>query len=136
MKMNKEQRCALIERIKKEARAKNNAAEQAVIESYVPSEEYIKYKQIGEKHQKLAKQLFSKYKAVQANCYCSADFGKGESNYVASRIQTIEQEEAINAVRVDYDFSNLENDLILGELDGVSVEHMVSEALNKYAVKA
>lgn len=137
MKLNKEQRAALIARIESIAYDKIKQQEKEICTAYTPSEKVIEFKKQLEKTAREVNKLFDLRFGVGSSeklNYCCSRYTEADIKRFIKDFEEEEIEEAFRSIP-RYNFSNLENDLILNELDGVCVDDVVTTALTKYLVK-
>lgn len=137
MKLNKEQRAALIARIESIGHDKIEQQKEKIRAAYIPSEKVIEFKRQLKKAVKEINKLFDLRFGEDSSEKLSYYHSRYTEADIKRFIKDFEEEEIQEAFRSvpRYDFSNLENDLILNELDGVCVDDIVTTALTKYLAK-
>ena len=130
--MTRDQRYALVKRIKEEGRKLNENAQAAIKASYIPSERYLQVVRIVNTYYTAAKKLV-KLRDELGHSYPSIQINAGDQ--ILDKLQAFEQEEQLKAAEIKFDFSNLESDIVLQGIDGMpSIEVFITNALNKYKV--
>ena len=132
LKMTREQRIALMSRIREEAKQLQNKAIEAVKATYIPSERYLKLVKTSNTYYKAAKQLQTVRNEIEENY---PQFHPTAGNDLLDKIQKLEQKEQLEAAKIDFNFNNLESDLIHQEIEGTSIEELIAKSLTKYRIK-
>lgn len=139
MKLNKEQRLALVTRIKQLAKEEQNKFIEQVEKAWMPSDNYVALKKQLKKLQKetdKALEIINKHYNNSDNriVRISYEHDGYTDKYIDNYLKRIEEFE-INKLcknKPKFDFTYLENDIILATIDGESVDEIVKNALTKY----
>lgn len=139
MKLNKEQRLALVTRIKQLAKEEQNKFIEQVEKAWMPSDNYVTLKKQLKKLQKetdKALEIINKHYNNSDNriVRIGYDHDSYTDKYIDEYLKRIERFE-INQLcenKPKFDFTYLENDIILATIDGESVDEIVKNALTKY----
>lgn len=139
MKLNKEQRLALVTRIKQLAKEEQNKFVEQVKKAWMPSDNYIALKKQLKKLQKetdKALELINKHYNNSDNRIVRIGYEHDgyTDKYIDNYLKRIEEFE-INKLcknKPKFDFTYLENDIILATIEGESIDEMVKNALTKY----
>lgn len=139
MKLNKEQRLALVTRIKQLAKEEQNKFVEQVKKAWMPSDNYIALKKQLKKLQKetdKALELINKHYNNSDNCIVRIgyDHDSYTDKYIDEYLKRIEgfEIDQLCENKPKFDFTYLENDIILATIDGESVDEIVKNALTKY----
>lgn len=139
MKLNKEQRLALVTRIKQLAKEEQNKFIEQVEKAWMPSDNYIALKKQLKKLQKetdKALELINKHYNNSDNCIVRIgyDHDSYTDKYIDEYLKRIEgfEIDQLCENKPKFDFTYLENDIILATIDGESVDEIVKNALTKY----
>lgn len=139
MKLNKEQRLALVTRIKQLAKEEQNKFIEQVEKAWIPSDNYIALKKQLKKLQKetdKALELINKHYNNSDNCIVRIgyDHDSYTDKYIDEYLKRIEgfEIDQLCENKPKFDFTYLENDIILATIDGESVDEIVKNALTKY----
>lgn len=139
MKLNKEQRLALVTRIKQLAKEEQNKFVEQVKKAWMPSDNYIALKKQLKKLQKetdKALELINKHYNNSDNCIVRIgyDHDSYTDKYIDEYLKRIEgfEIDQLCKNKPKFDFTYLENDIILATIDGESVDEIVKNALTKY----
>lgn len=139
MKLNKEQRLALVTRIKQLAKEEQNKFIEQVEKAWIPSDNYVALKKQLKKLQKETDKALE----IINNHYNNSDnrivrIGYNHDSYTDKYIdECLKQIERFEIDQLcenkpKFDFTYLENDIILATIDGESVDEIVKNALTKY----
>lgn len=139
MKLNKEQRLALVTRIKQLAKEEQSKFIEQVEKVWMPSDNYVALKKQLKKLQKetdKALEIINKHynnsdnRIVRIGCNHDSYTDK----YIDECLKQIERFEIDELCenKPKFDFTYLENDIILATIDGESVDEIVKNALTKY----
>lgn len=139
MKLNKEQRLALVTRIKQLAKEEQNKFIEQVEKAWMPSDNYVALKKQLKKLQKetdKALEIINKHYNNSDNRIVRIGYNHDSytDKYIDEYLKQIERFE-INQLcenKPKFDFTYLENDIILATIDGESVDEIVKNALTKY----
>ena len=139
MKLNKEQRLALVTRIKQLAKEEQNKFVEQVEKAWMPSDNYVALKKQLKKLQKetdKALEIINKHYNNSDNRIVRIGYNHDSytDKYIDEYLKQIERFE-INQLcenKPKFDFTYLENDIILATIDGESVDEIVKNALTKY----
>ena len=139
MKLNKEQRLALVTRIKQLAKEEQNKFVEQVKKAQMPSDNYIALKKQLKKLQKetdKALEIINKHYNNSDNRIVRIGYNHDSytDKYIDEYLKQIEEFE-INKLcknKPKFDFTYLENDIILATIEGESIDEMVKNALTKY----
>lgn len=139
MKLNKEQRLALVTRIKQLTKEEQNKFIEQVEKAWMPSDNYIALKKQLKKLQKetdKALELINKHYNNSDNCIVRIgyDHDSYTDKYIDEYLKRIEgfEIDQLCENKPKFDFTYLENDIILATIDGESVDEIVKNALTKY----
>lgn len=139
MKLNKEQRLALVTRIKQLAKEEQNKFVEQVKKAWMPSDNYLALKKQLKKLQKetdKALELINKHYNNSDNCIVRIgyDHDSYTDKYIDEYLKRIEgfEIDQLCENKPKFDFTYLENDIILATIDGESVDEIVKNALTKY----
>lgn len=139
MKLNKEQRLALVTRIKQLAKEEQNKFIEQVEKAWMPSDNYVTLKKQLKKLQKetdKALEIINKHYNNSDNCIVRIgyDHDSYTDKYIDEYLKRIERFEIDQLCenKPKFDFTYLENDIILATIDGESVDEIVKNALTKY----
>lgn len=139
MKLNKEQRLALVTRIKQLAKEEQNKFIEQVEKGWMPSDNYVALKKQLKKLQKetdKALEIINKHYNNSDNriVRISYDHDSYTDKYIDEYLKRIERFEIDQLCKnkPEFDFTYLENDIILATIDGESVDEIVKNALTKY----
>jgi hypothetical protein len=139
MKLNKEQRLALVTRIKQLAKEEQNKFIEQVEKAWMPSDNYVALKKQLKKLQKetdKALEIINKHYNNSDNriVRISYDHDSYTDKYIDEYLKRIERFEIDQLCKnkPEFDFTYLENDIILATIDGESVDEIVKNALTKY----
>lgn len=139
MKLNKEQRLALVTRIKQLAKEEQNKFIEQVEKAWMPSDNYVALKKQLKKLQKetdKALEIINKHYNNSDNriVRISYEHDGYTDKYIDNYLKQIEEFE-INKLcknKPKFDFTYLENDIILATIEGESIDEIVKNALTKY----
>lgn len=139
MKLNKEQRLALVTRIKQLAKEEQNKFIEQVEKAWMPSDNYVALKKQLKKLQKetdKALEIINKHYNNSDNriVRISYEHDGYTDKYIDNYLKRIEEFE-INKLcknKPKFDFTYLENDIILATIEGESIDEIVKNALTKY----
>lgn len=139
MKLNKEQRLALVTRIKQLAKEEQSKFIEQVEKAWMPSDNYVALKKQLKKLQKetdKALEIINKHYNNSDNRIVRIGYNHDSytDKYIDECLKQIERFE-INQLcenKPKFDFTYLENDIILATIDGESVDEIVKNALTKY----
>lgn len=139
MKLNKEQRLALVTRIKQLAKEEQNKFVEQVEKAWMPSDNYVALKK---QLKKLQKETDKALEIINKHCNNSDNrivrIGYNHDSYTDKYIdECLKQIERFEIDQLcknkpKFDFTYLENDIILATIDGESVDEIVKNALTKY----
>lgn len=139
MKLNKEQRLALVTRIKQLAKEEQNKFIEQVEKAWMPSDNYVTLKKQLKKLQKetdKALEIINKHYNNSDNriVRIGYDHDRYTDKYIDEYLKRIERFEIDQFCenKPKFDFTYLENDIILATIDGESVDEIVKNALTKY----
>lgn len=139
MKLNKEQRLALVTRIKQLAKEEQNKFIEQVEKVWMPSDNYVTLKKQLKKLQKetdKALEIINKHYNNSDNriVRIGYDHDSYTDKYIDEYLKRIERFEIDQLCenKPKFDFTYLENDIILATIDGESVDEIVKNALTKY----
>lgn len=139
MKLNKEQRLALVTRIKQLAKEEQNKFIEQVEKAWMPSDNYVALKKQLKKLQKetdKALEIINKHYNNSDNRIVRIGYNHDSytDKYIDERLKQIERFEIDQLCenKPKFDFTYLENDIILATIDGESVDEIVKNALTKY----
>jgi hypothetical protein len=139
MKLNKEQRLALVTRIKQLAKEEQNKFIEQVEKAWMPSDNYVALKKQLKKLQKetdKALEIINKHYNNSDNriVRISYDHDSYTDKCIDEYLKRIERFEIDQLCKnkPEFDFTYLENDIILATIDGESVDEIVKNALTKY----
>lgn len=139
MKLNKEQRLALVARIKQLAKEEQNKFVEQVEKAWMPSDNYVALKKQLKKLQKetdKALEIVNKHYNNSDNriVRIGYDHDKYTDKYIDEYLKRIERFEIDQLCKnkLEFDFTYLENDIILATIDGESVDEIIKNALIKY----
>lgn len=139
MKLNKEQRLALVTRIKQLAKEEQNKFIEQVEKAWVPSDNYVALKKQLKKLQKetdKALEIINKHYNNSDNRIVRIGYNHDSytDKYIDEYLKQIERFEIDQLCenKPKFDFTYLENDIILATIDGESVDEIVKNALTKY----
>ena len=139
MKLNKEQRLALVTRIKQLAKEEQNKFIEQVEKAWMPSDNYVALKKQLKKLQKetdKAIEIINKHYNNSDNRIVRIGYNHDSytDKYIDERLKQIERFEIDQLCenKPKFDFTYLENDIILATIDGESVDEIVKNALTKY----
>lgn len=140
MKLNKEQRLALVTRIKQLAKEEQNKFIEQVEKAWMPSDNYIALKKQLKKLQKetdKALELINEHyndNLDQRIVRIGYEHDGYTDKYIDNYLKRIEEFE-INKLcknKPKFDFTYLENDIILATIEGESIDEIVKNTLTKY----
>lgn len=143
MKLNKEQRLALVTRIKQLAKEEQSKFIEQVEKARMPSDNYVALKkQLKKQLKKLQKETDKALEIINKH-YNNSDnrivrIGYNHDSYTDKYIdECLKQIERFEIDQLcenkpKFDFTYLENDIILATIDGESVDEIVKNALTKY----
>lgn len=139
MKLNKEQRLALVTRIKQLAKEEQNKFIEQVEKAWMPSDNYVALKKQLKKLQKetdKALEIINKHYNNSDNRIVRIGYNHDSytDKYIDNYLKRIEEFE-INELcknKPKFDFTYLENDIILATIEGESIDEIVKNALTKY----
>lgn len=139
MKLNKEQRLALVTRIKQLAKEEQNKFIEQVEKAWMPSDNYVTLKKQLKKLQKetdKALEIINKHYNNSDNRIVRIGYNHDSytDKYIDECLKQIERFEIDQLCenKPKFDFTYLENDIILATIDGESVDEIVKNALTKY----
>lgn len=139
MKLNKEQRLALVTRIKQLAKEEQNKFVEQVKKAWMPSDNYVALKKQLKKLQKetdKALEIINKHYNNSDNRIVRIGYNHDSytDKYIDECLKQIERFEIDQLCenKPKFDFTYLENDIILATIDGESVDEIVKNALTKY----
>lgn len=139
MKLNKEQRLALVTRIKQLAKEEQSKFIEQVEKAWMPSDNYVALKKQLKKLQKetdKALEIINKHYNNSDNriVRIGYDHDSYTDKYIDEYLKRIERFEIDQLCenKPKFDFTYLENDIILATIDGESVDEIVKNALTKY----
>jgi hypothetical protein len=139
MKLNKEQRLALVTRIKQLAKEEQNKFIEQVEKAWMPSDNYVALKKQLKKLQKetdKALEIINKHYNNSDNRIVRIGYNHDSytDKYIDECLKQIERFEIDQLCenKPKFDFTYLENDIILATIDGESVDEIVKNALTKY----
>lgn len=139
MKLNKEQRLALVTRIKQLAKEEQSKFIEQVEKAWMPSDNYVALKKQLKKLQKetdKALEIINKHYNNSDNHIVRIDYNHDSytDKYIDECLKQIERFEIDQLCenKPKFDFTYLENDIILATIDGESVDEIVKNALTKY----
>lgn len=139
MKLNKEQRLALVTRIKQLAKEEQSKFIEQVEKAWMPSDNYVALKKQLKKLQKetdKALEIINKHYNNSDNRIVRIGYNHDSytDKYIDEYLKQIERFEIDQLCenKPKFDFTYLENDIILATIDGKSVDEIVKNALTKY----
>lgn len=139
MKLNKEQRLALVTRIKQLAKEEQNKFVEQVKKAWMPSDNYVALKKQLKKLQKetdKALEIINKHYNNSDNRIVRIGYNHDSytDKYIDEYLKQIERFEIDQLCenKPKFDFTYLENDIILATIEGESIDEMVKNALTKY----
>lgn len=139
MKLNKEQRLALVTRIKQLAKEEQSKFIEQVEKAWMPSDNYVALKKQLKKLQKetdKALEIINKHYNNSDNRIVRISYNHDSytDKYIDEYLKQIERFEIDQLCenKPKFDFTYLENDIILATIDGESVDEIVKNALTKY----
>lgn len=139
MKLNKEQRLALVTRIKQLAKEEQSKFIEQVEKAWMPSDNYAALKKQLKKLQKetdKALEIINKHYNNSDNRIVRIGYNHDSytDKYIDECLKQIERFEIDQLCKnkPKFDFTYLENDIILATIDGESVDEIVKNALTKY----
>lgn len=139
MKLNKEQRLALVTRIKQLAKEEQSKFIEQVENAWMPSDNYVALKKQLKKLQKetdKALEIINKHYNNSDNRIVRIGYNHDSytDKYIDECLKQIERFEIDQLCenKPKFDFTYLENDIILATIDGESVDEIVKNALTKY----
>lgn len=139
MKLNKEQRLALVTRIKQLAKEEQSKFIEQVEKAWMPSDNYVALKKQLKKLQKetdKALEIINKHYNNSDNRIVRIGYNHDSytDKYIDEYLKQIERFEIDELCenKPKFDFTYLENDIILATIDGESVDEIVKNALTKY----
>lgn len=139
MKLNKEQRLALVTRIKQLAKEEQSKFIEQVEKAWMPSDNYVALKKQLKKLQKetdKALEIINKHYNNSDNRIIRIGYNHDSytDKYIDEYLKQIERFEIDQLCenKPKFDFTYLENDIILATIDGESVDEIVKNALTKY----
>lgn len=139
MKLNKEQRLALVTRIKQLAKEEQSKFIEQVEKAWMPSDNYDALKKQLKKLQKetdKALEIINKHYNNSDNRIVRIGYNHDSytDKYIDECLKQIERFEIDQLCenKPKFDFTYLENDIILATIDGESVDEIVKNALTKY----
>ncbi len=139
MKLNKEQRLALVTRIKQLAKEEQSKFIEQVEKAWMPSDNYVALKKQLKKLQKetdKALEIINKHYNNSDNRIVRIGYNHDSytDKYIDECLKQIERFEIDERCenKPKFDFTYLENDIILATIDGESVDEIVKNALTKY----
>lgn len=139
MKLNKEQRLALVTRIKQLAKEEQNKFIEQVEKAWMPSDNYVALKKQLKKLQKetdKALEIINKHYNNSDNRIVRIGYNHDSytDKYIDEYLKQIERFEIDQLCenKPKFDFTYLENDIILATIEGESIDEIVKNALTKY----
>lgn len=139
MKLNKEQRLALVTRIKQLAKEEQSKFIEQVKKAWMPSDNYVALKKQLKKLQKetdKALEIINKHYNNSDNRIVRIGYNHDSytDKYIDECLKQIERFEIdqLCGNKPKFDFTYLENDIILATIEGESIDEMVKNALTKY----
>lgn len=139
MKLNKEQRLALVTRIKQLAKEEQSKFIEQVEKAWMPSDNYVALKKQLKKLQKetdKALEIINKHYNNSDNRIVRIGYNHDSytDKYIDECLKQIERFEIDQLCenKPKFDFTYLENDIILATIDGESIDEIVKNALTKY----
>lgn len=139
MKLNKEQRLALVTRIKQLAKEEQSKFIEQVEKAWMPSDNYVALKKQLKKLQKetdKALEIINKHYNNSGNRIVRIGYNHDgyTDKYIDECLKQVERFEIDQLCenKPKFDFTYLENDIILATIDGESVDEIVKNALTKY----
>lgn len=139
MKLNKEQRLALVTRIKQLAKEEQSKFIEQVEKAWMLSDNYVALKKQLKKLQKetdKALEIINKHYNNSDNRIVRIGYNHDSytDKYIDECLKQIERFEIDQLCenKPKFDFTYLENDIILATIDGESVDEIVKNALTKY----
>lgn len=139
MKLNKEQRLALVTRIKQLAKEEQSKFIEQVKKTWIPSDNYVALKKQLKKLQKetdKALEIINKHYNNSDNRIVRIGYNHDgyTDKYIDECLKQIERFEIDQLCenKPKFDFTYLENDIILATIEGESIDEMVKNALTKY----
>lgn len=139
MKLNKEQRLALVTRIKQLAKEEQSKFIEQVEKAWMPSDNYVALKKQLKKLQKetdKALEIINKHYNNSDNRIVRIGYNHDSytDKYIDECLKQMERFEIDQLCenKPKFDFTYLENDIILATIDGESVDEIVKNALTKY----
>lgn len=139
MKLNKEQRLALVTRIKQLTKEEQSKFIEQVEKAWMPSDNYVALKKQLKKLQKetdKALEIINKHYNNSDNRIVRIGYNHDSytDKYIDECLKQIERFEIDQLCenKPKFDFTYLENDIILATIDGESVDEIVKNALTKY----
>lgn len=139
MKLNKEQRLALVTRIKQLAKEEQSKFIEQVKKAWMPSDNYVALKKQLKKLQKetdKALEIINKHYNNSDNRIVRIGYNHDSytDKYIDECLKQIERFEIDQLCenKPKFDFTYLENDIILATIEGESIDEMVKNALTKY----
>lgn len=139
MKLNKEQRLALVTRIKQLAKEEQSKFIEQVEKAWMSSDNYVALKKQLKKLQKetdKALEIINKHYNNSDNRIVRIGYNHDSytDKYIDECLKQIERFEIDQLCKnkPKFDFTYLENDIILATIDGESVDEIVKNALTKY----
>lgn len=139
MKLNKEQRLALVTRIKQLAKEEQNKFVEQVKKAWMPSDNYVALKKQLKKLQKetdKALEIINKHYNNSDNRIVRIGYNHDSytDKYIDECLKQIERFEIDQLCenKPKFDFTYLENDIILATIEGESIDEIVKNALTKY----
>ena len=139
MKLNKEQRLALVTRIKQLAKEEQSKFIEQVEKAWIPSDNYVALKKQLKKLQKetdKALEIINKHYNNSDNRIVRIGYNHDSytDKYIDECLKQMERFEIDQLCenKPKFDFTYLENDIILATIDGESVDEIVKNALTKY----
>lgn len=139
MKLNKEQRLALVTRIKQLAKEEQSKFIEQVEKAWMPSDNCVALKKQLKKLQKetdKALEIINKHYNNSDNRIVRIGYNHDSytDKYIDECLKQIERFEIDQLCenKPKFDFTYLENDIILATIDGESVDEIVKNALTKY----
>lgn len=139
MKLNKEQRLALVTRIKQLAKEEQSKFIEQVEKAWMPSDNYVALKKQLKKLQKetdKALEIINKHYNNSDNRIVRIGYNHDSytDKYIDEYLKQVERFEIDQLCenKPKFDFTYLENDIILATIDGESVDEIVKNALTKY----
>ena len=139
MKLNKEQRLALVTRIKQLAKEEQSKFIEQVKKAWMPSDNYVALKKQLKKLQEetdKALEIINKHYNNSDNRIVRIGYNHDSytDKYIDECLKQIERFEIDQLCenKPKFDFTYLENDIILATIEGESIDEMVKNALTKY----